>query len=83
MKLYIQHTHILYVCMGGESAARSTLCIESIEACQYSGGVRTGDVGVAIGQLHNERQYTERAGSGDSRGGNNGSEDAIISWHSA
>lgn len=38
---------------------------------------------MAIGQLHNERQYTERVGSGDSRGGNNGSEDAIISWHSA
>jgi len=77
----------MYVWMGGERAARSTLCIESIQACQYSGGATIGDVGVAIGQLqegqHNKRQYTERVAVGGSRGGNNGADDTIISRHSA
>ena len=53
----------MYVCMGGESAARSTLCIESIVYRLVNiqeESDRTGDVGVAIGQLrkgqHNKRQ---------------------------
>jgi hypothetical protein len=73
----------MYVCMGGESAARSTLCIESVQACQYSGGVRTGDVGVAIGQLQEDRDKTLSGRAVGQLRWNSGSEDVIISWHSA
>jgi hypothetical protein len=44
------------------------LCIESVQACQYSGGVKTGDVGVAIGRLQNgqlERTRDNTVGTGE------------------